>query len=90
MNIFIAATERFFGMARKKAQRVAGITGQPFDNAIPKKRPSLRVAFWWSFASLRRVSGSPCYQSRILPSELPQQNSNAVMKIFIGEAWKSA
>ena len=51
----MTATERFFEMARKKAKRIVYATGKPFDAAISKKRPSLRVALWRASASLSRL-----------------------------------
>jgi hypothetical protein len=51
----MTATRKFFKMARKKVQRVAGFTGKPSDNAILKNYPSLRVAVWRASASLSRL-----------------------------------
>src|SRR5262245_1884483 len=56
---YMAATERFLEMARKKAQGRSGSTYKPSDDAISKKRLSLRVAFWRASASLRRLQVEP-------------------------------
>ncbi len=75
----MTATERFFEMARKRAQGVGVPTDEPDDNAISKKRPSLRVAFWTGIRVVATLAGKNHYLLRAAPSELLRQNSNAVV-----------
>ena len=76
----MTATERFFEMARKKAQRIVHATGKPFDNAISKKRPSLQGCVPTGIRVVKPLAHSARYGLRALPSGLPRGNSNAAVQ----------
>jgi len=76
----MTATERFFEMARKKARSVAESTSEPDDNAISKKRPSLKGCVLADIRVVKTLANSTHYWLRALPSGLPRQNSNAVVQ----------
>jgi len=80
-RFYMAATKRFFEMARKKAQGIAESIFKPFDAAISKKRTSLSgcvlAAIRVVKALARRtqaMGGAPCL------AELSRQNSNAAVQ----------
>jgi len=70
-----AAPEGFRGAGRRRAPRVAGPTGKPFDEPAPRNPPALRVASWRAPGSLRRS-----------PDGIASRPARVARNIFAGNA----